>query len=178
MSTNVETTTERTPKADTSRQATQTVPVRDAALALGISVDAVRARVRRGSLPAIKVEGEWQVEVPRNLPATVATDGDQVTPDQTDRDHAVASAVDLSPLVELISRQAKELADLREAATVWQLRARQAEDKVLALTAGPVATDPHPDTSSDAPGASLSHDVEPTRLVAWWRRLVGVLEDS
>lgn len=171
MNTNDQTQTERTPKADTSRQTTRTVPVRDAAIALGISVDAVRARIRRRSLPAVKIDGEWKIELPKNLPATVATGGDQVTPDQTDHDHTVAPVVDLSPLVELIERQGKELADLREAATLWQLRARQAEDKLLELQAGPVATDHQPDKSQDAPQSSLSQETGPTRLGAWWRKL-------
>lgn len=79
--------------------------------------------------------------------------------------------VDLTSLADLIERQARELADLREAAAIWQIRARQAEDKLLELAAGPVVTDTQPDPAPDTPGASLSHDVKPTRRVSWWRRL-------
>jgi hypothetical protein len=82
--------------------------------------------------------------------------------------------VDLSALADLIERQARELADLREAATVWQLRARQAEDKLLELAAGPVVTDtqpdPAPDPAPDTPGSPLSHEPGQTRRISWWRR--------
>ncbi|MGI8485785.1 MAG: hypothetical protein ACR2OU_16180, partial [Thermomicrobiales bacterium] len=124
--------------------------------------------------------GEWQVLIPATerprqdatasqQDPTVATGDRQDGQQEADR----TPTVDLSPLADLIERQARELADLREAAAIWQIRARQAEDKLLELTAGPVATDPQPDTSSDAPGSSLSHTTEPTRRRAWWRRLWG-----
>ncbi len=74
-------------------------------------------------------------------------------------------------MVALIERQGKELADLREAATVWQLRAQQAEEKLLELTAGPAETVIQPDPSPDAPKSFLSHEPEVTRRIPWWRRL-------
>ncbi len=47
---------------DASR--TRTLPIRAAAAELGVSVDALRKRVRRGSVRAVKARGVWQVVLP------------------------------------------------------------------------------------------------------------------
>jgi excisionase family DNA binding protein len=56
-----------TPDSDAGRPAVQEepggMPVGEAARALGISVPAVRKRIRRGTLRAYKVDGEWRVIV-------------------------------------------------------------------------------------------------------------------
>lgn len=84
--------------------------------------------------------------------------------------------VDLAPLADLIERQAKELADLLEAAVIWQVRARQAEEQLKQLTAGNVAPESAPEPNTvDAEGPQLlqESDPAPTGLVAWWKRLWG-----
>jgi len=52
-----------TDRPDVTRQ-DATVGVVEAAHLLGTTTDAVRARLRRGTLQGHKVEGEWQVIVP------------------------------------------------------------------------------------------------------------------
>jgi hypothetical protein len=162
--------------ADVMRQ-DATVGVVEAAQRLGITTDAVRARRRRGTLYGEKVAGEWQVhssasDVTRQdatgsqQDATTDRQEGQQDPDRT-------PTVDLSPLADLIERQARELADLREAASVWQLRARQAEDKLLELAAGPDVTDTQLDPAPDTTGSPLSHETGPARRISWWRRLRG-----
>ena len=39
------------------------IPLREAAAVLGVSVDALRARIRRGTVEASKVSGRWLVDV-------------------------------------------------------------------------------------------------------------------
>jgi len=151
---------DRTPTDDQqdsdSPDATQqdaTVGVFEAARILGVTTDAVRSGLRRGTIEGHKINGEWLVRIPapqQNQDDATgyqqAAAGDRQ--DATERDRT--PTVDLTPLADLIERQAKELADLREAAAVWQIRARQAEEKLLELSAGWVSSD----TSPDAPGSS------------------------
>jgi len=75
--------------------------------------------------------------------------------------------VDLAPLADLIERQAKELADLREAAAIWQVRARQAEEQLKVLTAGNVA----PDNAPEATESPESDGSTPTCIWTWVRRV-------
>jgi len=70
--------------------------------------------------------------------------------------------VDLAPLMELIERQGKGLADLREAAAVWQIRARQAEDQLKQLSAGETP----PETSLEALGSPRPNEIGPRGLWA------------
>jgi len=52
-----------------------------------------------------------------------------------------SSIVDLSPLVALVDDLTRRNAELTEAATLWQFRARQLEEQIKQLTAGNVASD-------------------------------------
>ncbi len=54
----------------------------------------------------------------------------------------IVPGFDLTPMVSLIERQARELAEYREAAAVWQERARTLEQRLLQLTAGESETEP------------------------------------
>ncbi len=58
---------------------------------------------------------------------------------------------------------------LTEASTIWQVRARQAEEQLKQLTAGNVA----PETSPEAGESPETNDPAPTGVLAWWRRLWG-----
>jgi len=49
-------------------QATDGLSVSQAAAYLGLSVNAVRHKIRRGTLPAVKVNGEWRVQVLEGMP--------------------------------------------------------------------------------------------------------------
>ncbi len=166
-------------RPDVTRQ-DATVDVVEAAHLLGTTTDAVRAKLRRGTLQGHKVDGEWQVIVPApTVGQQDATEHRQdVTADRQDAQQSVdrMPTVDLAPLADLIERQAKELADLREAAAIWQVRARQAEEQLKQLTAGTTDSDiePQPNTV-DAEGPQLlqESDPAPTGFGAWWKRLWG-----
>ncbi len=59
------------------------VTLTEAALHLGVSRDALRLRLRRGKLAAVKVDGVWYVDLPR----TATTDTTAVmTPDKVNDD--------------------------------------------------------------------------------------------
>ena len=144
---------------DRQRQAT-TVSVAEAAHALGISHDALRSRLRRGTLDGFKDGDEWRVVLPADRQAT-----GNASPQQAATGKPTGN--DLAPLVDLIERQAAELQRLTEASTMWSIRARQTEDKLLQLTAGNVA----PGTATNAPGSPESDGSTPTGIRAWMKRL-------
>jgi len=81
----------------------------------------------------------------------------------------IVPGFDLTPMVSLIERQARELAEYREAAAVWQERARTLEQRLLQLTAGNVALE----TAPEAVESPQTSDPAPTGVLAWWRRLWG-----
>lgn len=137
-----------------SEDASHYIPLVDAAAILGLSTEATRKRIQRGTLAGLKIDGAWFVER-LSLP-----DGPIGRPDMSmgppdsgvqtsGRLHKVTGpdvrttvetpSVDLSPLVEMISQLHSENRQLAEAATIWQMRARQAEEKLSALEAGPIA---------------------------------------
>jgi len=79
-------------------------------------------------------------------------------------------------MVSLIERQAREVAEYREAAAVWQERARTLEQRLLQLTAGTTDSDSEPEPNTvDAEGPQLlqERDPAPTGVWAWWQRLWG-----
>jgi len=146
------------------------MPIDTAADRLGITVNAVRQRVKRGTLEGYKTPAGWVVVVDRpttDRPATSATDhrpttGDQPTnqrPTTTDQ----AATVDLAPLAAVISDLTRENRQLAEAATAWQVRAIQAEERLTQLTAGASADDDIRDTPAPAP------DAETDAPAPWWR---------
>jgi hypothetical protein len=90
--------------------------------------------------------------------------------------------VDLAPLVNLVAELSRKNAELTEAATVWQFRARHLEEQLKQLTAGDSAEPeqaehgapaPRPEAfaSTSAPDTSPSSQALETR--SWWRRLLG-----
>ena len=180
-----------------------------AAERLDLSTEAVRKRIQRGTLPGRKVEGTWFVEASAlpsssssgrpdvaagRLDDNIHPSGPQLDEDQESvRTPAGQPIVDLAPLAEMIERLHGENQRLTEAATMWQVRARQAEDRLQALEAGPIAPPVAGDVHEHAPQDALSphlqeevhqetiqvparHDTpEPTPETderPWWRRLV------
>jgi hypothetical protein len=91
----------------------------------------------------------------------------------------------LQPLADLISDLTQQVRQLSEAATLWQVRAVQAEERasnlqerLLALTA--TTGDDGQDAASmhqDVPGTTEATNATPAAtasgLSAWWRRLWG-----
>jgi hypothetical protein len=71
---------------------------------------------------------------------------------------------DLTPMVSLIERQARELAEYREAAAVWQERARTLEQRLLQLTGGTLP----PETAPEAVASPQTSETEPQ---GFWDRV-------
>ncbi len=149
--------------------------VPEAARALGISERAVRKRITAGTLAAEKDGHAWVVFLPAGTGAAPTAEpepggGPGAAPDR--RQAAPEAVPDLSPLVDLIDRQGAEIARLTEAATVWQMRSRQAEERVLALEARVAEADAGEDAPLAAPGAPGAPEPagaaqSPSR--PWWR---------
>jgi hypothetical protein len=72
-------------------------------------------------------------------------------------------------MVSLIERQARELAEYREAAAVWQERARTLEQRLLAIGTGETP----PETALEAVESPQANETEPQgfwdRVRRFWR---------
>jgi hypothetical protein len=149
------------------------VPIEAAADRLGITVNAVRQRIKRGTIEGYKTPAGWVVVIDRpttDRPATEPTEPtDQPTnqrPTTTDQ----APPVDLAPLAAVISDLTRENRQLAEAATAWQIRAMQAEERLTQLTAGHDGDGDAPDAPPAAPGATETPEPKPITSAPWWRR--------
>lgn len=168
-----------TDRPDVTRQ-DATVVVVEAAHLLGTTTDAVRARLRRGTLQGHKVDGEWQVIMPEPTVGQqdVTEHQQDATADQQDARQSGdrIPTVDLAPLTTLIDDLTRRNADLAAAAAMWQTRAAHLENQLLQLTAGTTDSDTEPEPNTvDAEGPQLlqESDPVPTGLLAWWKRLWG-----
>jgi hypothetical protein len=176
---------DRTDGTQQDATAAPTVTVPEAARILKVSTDAVRSRLRRGTLEGVKVAGEWHVPLAAlhdtrqdTQPSPTGTRQDatdlrqdatvdrQAGQQDTDR---IITVVDVAPLAELIDNLTRRNADLSATAVMWQTRAAHLEDQLKQLTAGT----PPPTTSSEAPESPRSDDQPLQGLRAWWRRLWG-----
>ena len=167
------------------RRDRQRLTVPEAATVLGVTVDAVRGRIRRGTLPSEHDKhGKVYVWVS-------ATESDRPGPSETVGDQAEASrgrAADQSELVESLLEQVRymreQLAEEREArrradtimAQLSQANAEQA--RTIRALEGPPETPQEPETAPEGtervetpadPGGSL----EATERRSWWRRVFG-----
>jgi hypothetical protein len=133
------------------------VSLEDAAAELGITVNAVRQRIKRGTLIGIRTEAGWLV----NMVATILTNQPASATDHQ-------PTIDLAPLVSHIATLEDQVQRLTEASTMWQIRARQAEEQLKALTAGATP----PGTAQEAPGSTETNERPPTGVMAWLRRLL------
>ncbi len=128
---------------DTPRTPPDAAPLSlaDAAVRLGISPDAARKRLERGTLRGEKRNGRWQVSLEPDAAASTdqdATPGDDRTPD------ASRTPPDAGVIAELRSLwvEERQRADrYLEAATLWQSRALQFEEQLKTLTTGPMDQD-------------------------------------
>ncbi|MDP9358659.1 MAG: helix-turn-helix domain-containing protein [Chloroflexota bacterium] len=169
---------------------------REAAVALGLSERTVRRAIQRGEIVATKHAGSFQITPAalddyrrsqaghRTLNAAAAQDRTPVpaaAPDQGPQraaapDGPVSGGDAVAVLRDLLAEERAALAEERakverliEAASVWQVRAVQAEERLKQLTAG---DDPPP----DAPHAAQEphHGAHPIERdtdtsVPWWR---------
>lgn len=174
-----------------------TLSLQEAAARAGANERTLRRWIKSGRLPAVKDDGQYRITVAdleragRAAPAdTRAADTGRpgartVGPDMSDTPapgHRTGDmpapdsvpGIDLAPMVSLIERQARELAEYREAAAVWQERARTLEQRLLQLTAGtsePETDQEHARIDPEQPQPLQTSDPAPTGLVAWWKRL-------
>ena len=147
------------PDGDHRPTTVEHVPIAAAAVQFGITVNAVRQRIKRGTLEGYKTPAGWVVVIDRpttDRPPTTATNQRPTTTDQ-------ATPVDLAPLAAVISDLTRENRQLAEAATVWQLRAIQAEERLTQLTAGASTDDDIRDTTGAEP------DARTDAPAPWWR---------
>jgi len=143
------------------------VSLEDAANTLGITINAVRQRIKRGTLIGIKTDAGWSVDM-------VATNQEPGTDRPTTRPTNQAApstdhrpTIDLTPMIDHIATLEDQVQRLTEASTMWQFRARQAEERLLQLTAGSV------DTATIASGSPQANDRGRGGVLAWARRLLG-----
>ncbi len=169
------------------------VSVRDAAAIVDVTEKTIRRWIKSGRLHALKMGGQYRITVADLELASVASPEGDVHDDRpvssrwvdTGRDsprvdmsegpdsghgqERPADTVDLAPLVDHIAGLERQVQQLTEAATGWQIRARQAEEQLKQLTAGNVASDTEP----GAVESPQANDPAPTGVLAWWKRLWG-----
>ena len=135
------------------------LPLAEAARCLGIPVTAARKRVARGTLPAVKVDGQWYVD----LPASTAHGVPGGLPDG----HPTGTPLS-SPSLGLAAAQAAEIAFLRaeleaRRREVERLHTLLAQAQARVLPAATEVTTP----ASIAPQAA----VETPQRLRWWQAL-------
>lgn len=183
-------------QSTTGPAAAKRVTVQEAAEALGITVEAVRARIKRGKLRREKGEGGtvyvWLEAAQRQPGSDQTTDRTHPTQDQTDdqarpdsdqtgpRTEAQAELVD--SLLDQIAYMREQLAEEREArrradtiiAQLSQANAALAQ-RVPELEAAQEPRESHATVSEEpGKGTAPSEQQEPTQRRAWWRRFFGV----
>jgi hypothetical protein len=145
----------------TTGNATQhrVVSVTEAAIALGITPDAVRARLRRGSLAGEKQGTTWLVHL---------DDARRVTRHDTPRDVTRQRDSHRDELI-LELRADKQFLQSQLDRALRQLEdERQRTDVLQALGASTTL-----DTATNASGSSPATDRGTSRVLAWVRRLLG-----
>jgi excisionase family DNA binding protein len=169
---------------DTSHNTTDvshdtTVDVTTAAERLGISEEAVRARIRRGKLAAVKVGALWRVHLPEGEPV-VAPNTTVPLRDTTSRHTTERVAqhdtpprnMDLEPLAAVIRDQNHRIEELAAAAAFWQVRAQQAEEQLKQLAAGtPEPAEDAPEMPDLTPGSTQTNETAPTGIWIWLKRI-------
>jgi len=153
-----------------------TVDVATAAQLLGISEEAVRARIRRGKLRAEKVGALWRVHLPDGEPVGTQTRPPQPSRDTTSRhttEHTTQHNTESSELVDHLRgevtylRERLEEADRQRGYLQQQLESeRQRSDVIQALGAGTPS-----ETATNAVGSPRTNENTPTGVVAWVKRL-------
>ncbi len=142
----------------------------EAAADLGITVNAVRQRIKRGTLTGIKTDAGWLVDmsVTNDRPTAQRPTTNQAT-NHTTTPTDPQPTIDLAPLADVIDDLTRRNAELAAAAAMWQTRAAHLEDRLKQLTAGvtPSETVPEP------PGSPKTNETGPRglldRLLRWWR---------
>ena len=96
------------------------------------------------------------------------------------RGYSIVSRVPLATSARAVTNE-DQVQRLAEANTMWQIRARQAEEQLKQLTAGTTDLDTEPEPNTvDAEGPQLlqESDPGPTGVLAWWKRFWRHLEGA
>ena len=148
-----------------------TVDVTTAAELLGISEEAVRARIRRGKLVAEKVGALWRVHLSSGehviTPNTTVPSRDTTSRPITEhvaQHDTTPRDMDLEPLAAVIRDQNHRIEELAAAAAFWQVRAHQAEEQLKSLTSGETP----PETAPEAVESPQTNETEPQ---GFWDRV-------
>ena len=123
-----------------SSPSTEVLSVPEAAALLGKAPTTIRLWCRTGRLPATKLGRSWRIDA-AGLRQTVG-EASQPSATATEGMPPVVLALallerQLAAKDDLIAQQAHEVARLRETLGMWQERARNLEERVKLLTAGP-----------------------------------------
>jgi hypothetical protein len=144
---------------DSEQRRLDRLDIVDAAARLGLSIDAVRKRVQRGTLPAEKVDGRWLVVLPVHDSPGQAEDGDLDTSQEVQDGGQDVTRQAIAALAEAFTKtldaERARASAAEQAAAMWQERARNLEAQVEQLLALP------------------AHEEEPVpnrRWWKWWRR--------
>ena len=113
----------------------------DAAVRLGISPDAARKRLDRGTLRGEKRNGRWQVSLEPDAVPDTASDRDRTADAASSPNRTPPDAGVIVELRSLLAEERQRADRYLEAATLWQGRALQLEERLKALAAGPTAPD-------------------------------------
>jgi len=143
------------------------IPVHDAAHLLGISENAVRARLRRGTLIGVKRDASWYVVLrDTDVPTTTHIEPEDI-PLDAPQDAPSHTAVHEQMIEEL--RRDKIFLQEQLDRALRQLEAeRQRADVLQALGTGTT-----PETASEAVGSPQSDGTGQGGIWTWWRRLLG-----
>jgi len=166
--------------------------IAEAATRLGLSTDAVRSRLHRGTLPGERTPDGWTVFLPRTAPTVAQPSAtvEQLDPDRAPtvadgrfvralEERIIAQAEEIAFLRDQLDQRSRELAAERERSDVIQ---QLALNRIPSLATGPSATDvtvgqspPRADPPSDPlqpPGSTEPAKMTPDTLQSqrsWWR---------
>lgn len=136
------------------------ITVREAAARMGLSERGVRKRLEAGTLAGERTPAGWRIPAAAAVPDAGTASRREAGGTSSARRAGTGTAaapgpgmapapVDLAPLAAIIERQAAEVQRLTEAATVWQLRAIRAEERLQAIEANASSA---AETAADTPG--------------------------
>ncbi len=151
---------------------------------LGLSPDAVRARLHRGTLAGEKRAGTWRVWLPDDDHQQDADRHDPVgRQDPTGhrqgaptgevdalRNHVAHLAADVAYLQDQLAQRSRELADERQRSDVIQQLALQ---RIPVLTPGEIPAQTPPTAAPERQGATI-RSARGQPPAPWWRRLLGL----
>ena len=171
------------PTTDRPSDHEATITFEEAADRLGITVNAVRQRIKRGTLVRIETPSgpriAWSPMVGRDQPPTDPKRPETTTPTTGTADLADELRRLLEDEREERRRAQQRVAELSGQVGYWQGQAAAFSARLDALAAGDpvVADDDAPDRGQEAPGGAeavpMAPDAPRPRPASWLRRLLG-----